>query len=75
MQKDGPYIGFQGVDFGVKSDISVEEDGLHFGEYVFKQSYFFFISVWHLTSGIILKLKNLKAPTCFILSPFAKNVT
>ena len=41
MQKDGPYVGFQSVDFGVNSDISVGEDGLHFGKCVFRQSYYF----------------------------------
>ena len=39
MQKDGPYVGFQSVDFDVNSDISV--DGLHFGECVFRQSNYF----------------------------------
>ena len=32
MQKDGPYVGFQSVDFGVNSDISVFEDVIYFGE-------------------------------------------
>ena len=32
MLKDGPYVGFQSVDFGVNSDISVVEDGLHLGQ-------------------------------------------
>ena len=27
MQKDGPYVGFKTVDFGVNSDISDGEDG------------------------------------------------
>ena len=27
------------------------------------------ISVWHLASGVIVKLKYLKVSTCFILSP------
>ena len=30
----------------------------------------FFISVSHLASGVIVKPKYLKVPTCFILSPF-----
>ena len=41
MQKDRHYVGFQGVDFGINSDISVGGDGLHFGECVFRQSYSF----------------------------------
>ena len=35
------YVGFQSVDFGVKSDISVGVDGLHLSECVFRQSYSF----------------------------------
>ena len=35
------HVGFQGVDFGVNFDISVGEDGLNLGEYVFRQSYSF----------------------------------
>ena len=35
MKKDGLYVLFQSVDFGVNSDISVGEDGLHLGECVF----------------------------------------
>ena len=38
MQKDGPYVGFKSVDFGVNSDISVGEDGLRLGECMFRQS-------------------------------------
>ena len=41
MPKDGPYVGFQSVDYGVDSDISVNEDGLYLGECVFRQSYHF----------------------------------
>ena len=41
MQKDGSYVSFQSFNFGVNSDISVGEDGLHFGECVFSQSYSF----------------------------------
>ena len=32
----------------------------------------FFISVSHLASGVIVKPKHLKAPTCFILSPLQR---
>ena len=32
----------------------------------------FFISVSHLASGIIVKPKYLKVPTCFILSPLQR---
>ena len=42
MQKNGPYVGFRSINFGVNSDISVGEDGLHLGEYVLKHSYSFF---------------------------------
>ena len=38
---DHNYVGFQSVDFGVNFDTSVGGDGLHLGEYVFRQSYFF----------------------------------
>ena len=70
MQKDGPYVGSQSVDFGVNSDISVGEDRLHFGECVFGQSYsFIYLCV---AFGVIVKPKYLKVPTCFILSPFQR---
>ena len=36
---EGWTICFQSVDFDVNSDISVGEDGLHFGECVFRQYY------------------------------------
>ena len=36
---EGWTICFQSVDFDVNSDISVGEDGLHFGECVFRQCY------------------------------------
>ena len=39
MQKDGPNVGFQSVDFGVNFDISVGEGGLNLGDCVFRQSY------------------------------------
>ena len=32
----------------------------------------FLISVWHLASGVIVKPKYLKMPTCFILSPLQR---
>ena len=74
MQKDGPYVGFQSVDFGVKSDtcISVGEDGLLFGECVFRQSYSFLYFWSHLAYGVVVKHKYLKEPTCFILSPLQR---
>ena len=50
MQKDGPYEGFQNIDFGVKSDIFVGEDGLHLGECVCRQSYSFLYLCF--TSGV-----------------------
>ena len=53
MQKDGPYLGFNSVDFGVKSDKAI--------------LFFIKFSVSHLASGIIVKSKCLKVPNCFIL--------
>ena len=50
MQKDGPYVGFQGVDFGVNFDISVGEDGLHSGECSLRQSYS--ILYFYVASGV-----------------------
>ena len=41
MQMDGPYVGFMSVDFGVNSDFSHGEDGLHHDKWVFRQSYSF----------------------------------
>ena len=41
MQEGGPYVGFQSVDVGVNSEISVGEDGRYLGECVFRQSYTF----------------------------------
>ena len=70
---DGSYESFHNVDFGVSFDIfSVCEDGLHLGECVFKQTIFFFISVSHLASGVIVKPKYLKVSNCFILSPLQR---
>ena len=54
MRNNGPYAGFQSVDFDLKSDISV--------------GILFFISVSLLASGFIVKPKYSKMPTCFILS-------
>ena len=73
MQKDGPYVGFQSVDFGVNSEISVGENELHLGECIFRQSYScLFIYVSHLASGVIVKPKYLKGPTCFKLFPLQR---
>ena len=35
-QMDGPYVGFQSVDLGAKSDISVGKDRPHLGECIFR---------------------------------------
>ena len=75
MQKDGPYAGFQSFHFGVNSDISVGEDGLHLGECVFRQScsflYFCVASgVWNHCEAQVFKGVNL-----FYSLPFAKNVS
>ena len=59
-------MGFQSVDFGV--NISVGEDGPHFGECIFRQSYFYLYSVSHLASGVIVKPNYLKVSTCLFLS-------
>ena len=61
MQKDGPYVGFQS-DFGVQSDISVGEDGLHLCECVFLDKAFFYLFVSHLAAGVIVNSKYLKVP-------------
>ena len=50
MQKDEPYLGFQNVDFGAKSQISVGNDGLDLGEYVFRQNIFLFLRLELLCS-------------------------
>ena len=75
MQKDGPYLGFQSVDFGVNSDISVGEDGLHLGECLFIQSYSFLYfcvasGIWSYCEAQVFKLCNL-----FYSFPFTNNVT
>ena len=38
---DHMIVGFQSLDFGVNSNISVGEDGIHLGACVFRQSHFF----------------------------------
>ena len=57
MQKDGPYVGFHSVDFGVNSDISIGEDGLHLGVNLL-QTKLFFLPLSHLPSGFIVKLES-----------------
>ena len=64
QQKDGPYVGFQGVGFYVNSDISVGEDGLHLGERVVRQSYSFLdfcfaFGVWSYCESQVFKGANL----------------
>ena len=64
MQKDASYLGFDSVDFGINSDISVGEDGIHLVKCVFRPSYsFLYVSVSHLTSRVIVKSMYLKVPT------------
>ena len=70
MQKDGLYVSFQSVDIGVNSDISVGEDGLRLDECVFRKNYSFLY--FCVASGVIVKSKYLKVPTCFILSPLQR---
>ena len=48
MQKGGPYVGFQSVDFGVNSDISVGEDGFHLCKCIFR--FYYPHAVQNLTS-------------------------
>ena len=84
MQKDGPYEGFQSVEFGVNSDISVGEDRLHLGECVFVQSSsFLYFCVSHMASGVIKKpiwntyfsKQTFEADTCYlIIDSFLENV-
>ena len=69
MQKEGPYVSFQTVDFGVKSDISAGKDGLHVEECVFRQNYSSLYFCDAYSAGVILKPKYLKVSTCFILYP------
>ena len=70
MKKDGPHVGFQSADVGVNFDISVDEEGLHLGECVFRRSYsFLHFCVASGASGVIVKPKYLRVPSCFILSP------
>ena len=59
MQKDEPYLGFQNVDFGAKSQISVGNDGLDLGEYVFRQNFFFYFCVWSCCAAQVFKGANL----------------
>ena len=71
MQKDGPC--FQSVDFGFNSDTSVAQ--MMKMNFILEKimsldkAILFINSVSHLASGFIVKLKYLKVPTCFILSP------
>ena len=75
MQKDGSYVVFQSVDFGVNSDISVGEDGLHLGECVFRQSYFFLYACVASGFWCFCDAQVLKDAYLFYSFPFAKNVT
>ena len=64
MQKDEPDAGFQSVNFGAKSDISVEKDGFHIDECVFRQSYTFLYfcvasGVWICCEAQVFKGVNL----------------
>ena len=72
MRKDGPFVGFQSVDFGVNSDISVGEDGFILVIVSLDKSIIFFISVSHLASGVVFKV--FKDAYLFYSFPFAKNV-
>ena len=69
------YVGFQSVDFGVNSDISVGEDGLHLGKCIFRQCYSFLYfcvasDVWGYCEAQVFKGVYL-----FYSFPLAKNVT
>ena len=71
MQKNGPYVGFQSVDFGVTFDISVGEDGLLFVKCVFRQSYSFLYfcvatGVWSYCEAQVFKDANLFCRECYI---------
>ena len=75
MQKDRPYVVFQSVDFGVNSDIFVDEDGLHFGECVGRQSYYFLYLC--VASGIwsFCEAQVFKGAELFYSFLFTKNDT
>ena len=72
---DHNYVGFRSVDFGVNLIfLSVKMDFILVNVSSDK-TILFFISVSHLTSGVIVKLKYLKVSTCFntfILSPLQR---
>ena len=75
MKKDGPFLGFQSVDFGVNCDISVGEDGLHLGECVFRHIYSFLYfcvasGVWSYCEAQVFKDVYL-----FYSFAFANNIT
>ena len=75
MQKDGPYVAFQSVDFGVTSYISVGGDVLHLDECVFRQNY---SSLYFcIVSGVCSYCEALlfKSSYLFYYFLFAKNVT
>ena len=72
MQKDGPYVGIQKVDFGVNSDISVRKTDFILVNVSLEKAILFFIPVSHLASGVIVKPKYLKMTTCFILTPLQR---
>ena len=65
---------FQSVDFGVNSNIYLGEDGLHLGEYVFRQSYSFFISVSNLSSAVDAKGRKAFEVKSNFLSFCSKNI-
>ena len=67
--KDGPYVGFRNVDFGVNSKISVVQMAFILVNLSLDKAISSVISVSHLASGLIVKSKYLKGPTCFISSP------
>ena len=75
MQKDGPYVSFESVDFSVNFEISVE-DGIHLGKSkcFFRQSYSFYFCV---ASGVwtFVKPRYLKGVYLFYSLPLAKKVT
>ena len=75
MQKDGPFEGFESLDFGINSDNPVGEDGLQLGECVFGQSYSFLY--FCVTSGIwsYNEVEVFKGAYLLYSFPFAKNVT
>ena len=69
------YVKFQSADFGVKSDISVGEDGLHLGKCLFRQSYSLLLFCIASRIWSYCEAQVFKGACLFYSFLFAKNVT